>query len=324
MPIRFTAPSLGGHRQVFLRAGEWEVGAAYRRLTADDWFVLDQIRPDLQPNGGVNRFNINTIDLSAAYGISDRVHLRLTVPLSTGTNSRIHGDLVRHETSATGLGDVNLVGTYWLLDPVTHAGGNAAVGLGVKAPTGSNEVLGDFGLGSGEVIQHPVHPGLQVGDGGWGILLHTQAYQRLYRRLSGYVFGAYQLSPREKSDILFSPTAPGSALSVHDVYHGRAGLGYAALPSQGISLSLGVRVDGVPVRDFIGGDLGFRTPGYITYLDPGLAVARGPGVFTLSIPVRLHGEFKPSVNDENGVPGPPGDRGDLASYLIFLGYAYRF
>ena len=39
MPIRFTSPSLGGHRQVVLGASEWELGVSYRRLTADDWFV---------------------------------------------------------------------------------------------------------------------------------------------------------------------------------------------------------------------------------------------------------------------------------------------
>jgi len=315
MPIRFTSPSLGGHRQVILKQGEWEAGAAYRRLTADDWFILDEVTPDALP--GVNRFNINTLDLSLAYGVTERLNLRLTVPLSTGNNSRIHGDGLRRETSATGVGDINLVGTMWLLDPVTHSSGNLSLGLGVKAPTGSNEVEGEFGLMSGEVVQHPVHPGLQLGSGGWGIQVELQAYQRLYGRLSGYAFGAYQLSPEEKTDVLFTPTAPTSALSVYDVYHVRAGLGYAAWPEQGLSVSLGVRMDGIPVRDVVGKDGGFRAPGYTTYLDPGLALARGPGVFTLSIPVRLHGEFKQNVNGS-------GDRGDLASYLIFLGYAHRF
>ena len=89
-------------------------------------------------------------------------------------------------------------------------------------------------------------------------------------------------------------------------------------------MNLGVRVDGIPVRDVVGKDGGFRAPGYTTYLDPGLSLSSGASVFTLNIPVRLHGEFKPNVNDESGGPPPSGDRGDLASYLIFLGYAHRF
>jgi len=32
MPIRFTSPSLGGQRQVFLQPHEWELGVSYRRL----------------------------------------------------------------------------------------------------------------------------------------------------------------------------------------------------------------------------------------------------------------------------------------------------
>ena len=322
MPIRFTSPSLGGHRQVFLKAGEWEAGASYRRLTADDWFVGDEIRPELAPGGAPNRFNVNTIDLSLEYGVTERLGLRLTVPLSTGSNSRVHPDGNRRETSATGIGDVNLVGTYWVLDPVTHAGGNVSIGFGLKAPTGSNDVEDDFGLPSG-TVQHPVHPGIQLGDGGWGIVVQAQAYHRLTGPLSGYLFGSYQLSPREQTSVTFTPTMT-QGLSVPDVYHARAGLGYAALPEAGVSVSLGTRIDGIPVRDIVGGDNGYRAPGYTLYLDPGLAVSRGRGTFTASVPVRLRGTFKPNLNDLNGGLPPRGDNGDLASYLIFLGYAYRF
>jgi hypothetical protein len=323
MPIRFTSPSLGGHRQVFLRAGEWEGGVSYRRLTADDWFVRDEIQPDAAPGGQPNRFNINTVDLSLSHGVTDRLSIRLTVPLSTGTNSRIHSDGARHETSATGIGDINLLASYWLLDPMTHPGGNASLGLGLKAPTGNNDTEDEFGLPTG-AIQHPVHPGIQPGDGGWGILIEAQGYQRLAGRLSGYLSAAYQVTPREKTSVLFTPTSPTSSLSVTDVYHARVGVAYAIAPSAGLSFSLGTRVDGVPVRDVIGGDGGFRAPGYTLFLDPGVALAQGMGTFTASIPVRLHGEFKQNLNDLAGGPGPPGDRGDLASYLIFLGYAHRF
>ncbi len=79
-----------------------------------------------------------------------------------------------------------------------------------------------------------------------------------------------------------------------------------------------------PVRDVLGGDEGYRSPGYSLFLDPGLAVTRGKGTFTLSVPVRLRGTFKQNLNDRAGGPPPSGDRGDLASYLIFLGYAHRF
>jgi hypothetical protein len=323
MPIRFTSPSLGGHRQVVLGQGEWEAGLSYRRLTADDWFVGSEITPSASPGGQPNLFNINTLDFSLAYAVTSRLSLRLTVPFTTGTNSAIHGDGLRHERSATGVGDINLVGNYWLRDPVVHQAGNVGFGLGLKAPTGSNHKEDEFGLPSG-VIQFPVHPGVQPGGGGWGILVEAQAYQRLAGALSGYLFGAYQMSPQAVTDVPFSPTAPGSLLSVNDVYHARAGLAYALWPQAGVSVSLGGRIDGIPVRDLIGGDEGFRAPGSIIFLDPGLSIARGKGTFTASVPVRLRGTFKQNLNDQAGGPPPSGDRGDLASYLIFLGYAHRF
>jgi hypothetical protein len=323
MPIRFTSPSLGGHRQVVLGDREWEFGLAYRRLTADTWFVGSEIVPSAVPGGQPILFNINTLDLSLAYGVTDRLSFRMTVPLTTARQSKIHPDSLRHENSATGLGDINLIGSYWLLDPVAHQGGNVAVGLGVKAPTGSYHREDELFLQSGTILS-PVHPGLQPGGGGWGILVEAQAYQRLSGALAGYFYGAYQMSPRTVTDVRFAPSAPGSLLSVTDVYHARAGFAYALLSQAGVSVSLGSRIDGIPVGDVIGGDEGFRTPGYSIFLDPGLAVSRGKGSFTVSVPVRLRGTFKLNVNDQNGVPGPTGDRGDLASYLIFLGYAHRF
>jgi hypothetical protein len=294
MPIRFTSPSLGGHRQVVLAHREWELGLSYRRLTADDWFVGSTVTPAAAPFGQPNRFNVNTLDFSLAYGVTDRLSVRLNVPFSTGTNSRVHPDLVRHETSATGIGDINLVGNYWLLDPVSHQAGNVGLGLGLKAPTGSYHKEDGFGLATGN-IQFPVHPGLQPGGGGWGILVEAQAYQRLAGALSGYVFGAYQMSPEGVTDVTFSPTAPGSFLSVNDVYHARAGLAYALLPQAGVSVSLGGRIDGIPVRDIIGSDEGYRAPGSILFLDPGLSITRGKGTFTASVPVRLRGTFKPPL-----------------------------
>ena len=84
MPIRFTSPSLGGHRQVVLADREWELGLSYRRLTADDWFVGSTITPAAAPFGQPNRFNINTLDFSLAYGVTDRLSVRLNVPFSDG------------------------------------------------------------------------------------------------------------------------------------------------------------------------------------------------------------------------------------------------
>ena len=284
---------------------------SYRHLHADDWFIRDTLTPSdgsRAPGGQPNIFNIHSVDVAVAYGVSERLSLSLTVPTASGTNSRIHPDGLRHETSGSGIGDINLVGTMWLMNPLSHATGNIAVGLGVKAPTGSHTITDDFALPAG-TVQHPVHPGIQMGDGGWGIIVQVQAFRQLVGNLSGYAFAAYQLSPRDTTEVTFTPTTTAH-LSVPDVYHARLGLAYAVLPSRGLSASLGLRTDGIPVHDLVGGSDGFRAAARSVLLDPGLALSIGESDFTLSVPIRVHGEFY-------------GGAGDLAKTLLFVGYYRR-
>jgi len=262
---------------------------------------------------------VQSLDFSVAYGLSDHVNLRLTVPTQTGTLSWINPDGVRHQTHATGIGDINLIATYALWNPRLVSSGNLAVSLGVKAPTGNNSVLGDFGMPDGTVVRTPVHPGIELGDGGWGIIVQANGYLRIAGNLSGYVFGSYQLSPQDTTDVLFLPLFP-SHMSVPDAYEARIGVAYA-LPWWNASLSLGLRTDGVPVQDILGRSDGYRFAARTILLDPGVSVRVGPGDFTLSVPVRIHGEFF------HPVPLPTGntelDSGDLANLLVFAGYAWR-
>lgn len=320
MPVRFTSPSLGGQRENFFGAGEWQVGVAYRRLYADQWFVGTQVNEAAAPFGRPLYLDINTLDFSLVYGVTDQASLTLTLPFSYGTHSRFYADQRRHRVEAFGLGDVSLVGNYWVFDPVTHPRGNLALGLGIKTPTGNNEYEDEFFNADGSVGRRVVDQAIQLGDGGWGVLLQLQAYQQLRPRLSGYAFGSYLVSPGEKTAV--PAPLPGTTLSVPDVYTARAGLAWSAWPAQGLSLNLGARIDGIPLRDLVGGgDDGFRRPGYTLFLDPGVALRRGRSEFTLSLPLRLHQDFQQSLIDrERDFRGG----GDLADYLIFAGYTKRF
>jgi hypothetical protein len=311
---------LGGQRESFLNAGEWQVGVAYRHLGADQWFVGTELNETAAPFGKPLLLDINSLDFSVTYAVTDRATLTLTLPFSYGTHSRFYADQERHKVKGFGLGDVSLVGSAWLLDPVSHQSGNISLGLGVKTPSGDNEVTDDFFNADGTVIQRPVDQSIQLGDGGWGILVQLQAFRAVFARANAYLFGSYLVSPRKTTDVP-SPV-PGVTLSVPDVYTARAGLAYNLWPTQGMSVSLGARLDGIPLRDVIGGgDDGFRRPGFILYLDPGLALRRGKGEFTLSVPIRLRQDFRQSLIDrERNLRGG----GDLADFLIFAGYTHRF
>ena len=68
--------------------------------------------------------------------------------------------------------------------------------------------------------------------------------------------------------------------------------------SRGLSVSLGGRIDGVPVEDLVnGGDANFRRPGYSAFVDPGLDLSRGSNTFTLNVPVRVYADRRANLCD---------------------------
>lgn len=320
MPVRFTSPSLGGQRESFLRKGEWQVGLAYRHLYADQWFVGTEVDETKTPFQRPLYLNINSVDVSLTYGLNDRASVTLTLPFLYGTQSRFYADLRRHVVQSIGLGDVNLIANTWLWTPQERPNGNVNLGLGVKSSFGSNTVEDDWWLADSSEIRHVVDQSIQLGDGGWGIIIQGQAYQRILPSTSVYFVGTYMLSTREHTDVP-SPI-PGVSLGVPDVYYVRGGVARSLWAVGGLSASLGARLDGITRRDIVGGgDDYFRRPGYTLFLDPGLSLRRGPAEVTLNIPIRLHQDFPQSIIDrkKNFAGG-----GDLADYLIYAGYTHRF
>jgi hypothetical protein len=275
-----------------------------------------------------SRININTVELGVSYSPANRVTVSLGVPVATGTHSRVQGDNLRHELSATGIGDVNLVGTMWILDPPAHPKGNVAFSLGVKAPTGQSSKQGTWNTASGSE-QRPVDPSIQLGDGGWGGIVGTQAFRQVLKHTAVYAAGSYLANPRAHISATFV-TAYGviAPVAVTDEYSAHAGLTFDASPRRGLAVSLGGRIDGVPVRDLVGrGDDSFRRPGYAVYVEPALALrfSRSPlsparSNVTVSIPIRVgQNRVRSALEIANGKAGG----GDFANVLILLGYSKR-
>jgi hypothetical protein len=321
MPVRFTTPGLGGQNGQDVAQHEWQVGVAYRRLTADKWYVGHGEREDLAPFGKPLSLNINSLDLTVRYGLTSRVNAALTLPFSRGVQRRYYADGQPHSVSASGLGDVNLIANVWLADPVDQPARNLAIGIGVKAPTGNNNSHDDFFTAT-NTVRAQVDQSIQLGDGGLGLILQTQAYDRIVGSAYGYFSGSYLVSPKKKTDVQFvkaDGTGSGIFLSVPDVYSARGGFAYTLWPAHGGVGTLGARVDGIPLRDLVGGgDDGFRRPGYSVFADPGLTFAVASGTVTLSVPVRVAQYFGPDLT-----PGHPVG-GDLANHLVFASYTVRF
>ncbi len=323
-PIRFTTPiDLGGGGQAYQGRHEWRLTLAYRRLHSTDWYVGTSQNPSLGPGGQAPVFNINTIVADVAYGVSDKFRMHLSVPYSSGSIDHIWADTKSHEQTATGLGDIGLMGELWLADPKLHENGNVSVGLGVKAPTGSHDKASLYYTAQSSVA-FPADQTVQPGDGGWGINLQAQAFGRLAEGWTLYAFGSYLVSPKAESDVLFAPTSPVH-WSVPDVYSARLGIAVVALPKLGLTTSLGLRTDGIPRRDLFGGgdSTTIKRTSNILYLDPAVSLTQGRTTLMVGVPIRLRVNRIKSVFEEHATGPISVNGGGFAKTLLFASYTYR-
>ena len=114
-------------------------------------------------------------------------------------------------------------------------------------------------------------------------------------------------------------------MAVPDQFSLRGGVSYNAY--QNLSTSLGMRYEGIPVKDIIGGNNGFRRPGNVLSIDPGVAYTKNNISLTLNVPFAVRRERPQSVTDKQteALTGEPrnGDAA-FADYLINFGVSYRF
>jgi len=319
MPVRFDLPRVGGSTRPQLRAHEWQIDFAYRRLSADQWYVGNSANESGAPFGHTLFIKIHSLAVTTNYGVTDRFSTSVTFPFSYGTHSRYYQDNARHEVQASGFGDLSMVGTYWLWNPKRPAQGNVSIGVGFKSISGDNAVSANWYNQDGSISQRPVDQGIELGDGGWGVLLQTQMYRRVYKSLYAFGQGWYLITPKDTTNVI-SPY-PNVPLSVPDIYSMRVGGASSVKGVRGLSANLGMRIDGIPVSDWIGGSNGFRRPGYSLYLDPGVSYAFRQSTLTLNVPFMVYQDFmRSNVDVQLNRPGG----GDLAKYLILVQYSVRF
>lgn len=315
-PIRFTTPvGLGGKGEAYQRQQQWRFTLAYRRLFSDQFFVgSTQSRTGTPPV-----FNINTFVGDVAFAPSDRLLLHLSIPVQTGSESRTRADGQVHAQSVSGIGDLSVIAETWLLAPKTHERGNISLGLGLKAPTGRTLAPTTDWTATGATVPSTAPPTIQTGDGGWAILPSVQAFHELGKHTYLYANGSYMVSPKAQSAAVAFSTVHWS---VPDSYSMSAGAAFLVLPDQGLSVSLGGRLDGTPLRDLIGGgdDNTVKRTFQVVFVDPGATWSHGKDSFTLSVPVRVHVNRFQSVTERKfNAPGA----GGFAKYLVFASYSHR-
>jgi hypothetical protein len=288
--------------------GKLQASIAYRWLNSDRHFVGSEEQKERQREGSEVINESNFIDVSFTYELSERYSATLTVPFASHDRSSVVRDsnrkiLQRYHTQNSGLADLRLMGNMWMLEPKTHARGNVLLGVGFDIPTGKKDATDTFQVFDAATQQivareRTVDQSIQLGDGGYGILFDLYAYRRLRDNLSVYFSGYYGVTPQQTSGVPTFRANPFEAeMSIADSFMARAGIEYLVWPLHNLSVSLDGRVEGVPVRDLIGGSDGFRRPGYAISVEPGVSASFGSVSMNLYAPVAVYRNRTRSVAD---------------------------
>jgi len=146
-------------------------------------------------------------------------------------------------------------------------------------------------------------------------LRQIQGYQEIIENLYGYISGFYLFNPRDVNGTERPSPTVSLVNTVPDQYLGRIGLSYAIWPSKGLSISLGGRVDGIPVNDAIGDSNGFRRAGYSVYVDPGVNWIFGKNILSLNVPVAVARNVQKTATASGG---------GLADFVIVAAFSRQF
>ena len=334
------AAGTGVNATSIMRPGQWQVSAGFRSLYSHRHFVGTEYQEVRSVNNTEVKNYSQGLDIGITYSITDRLSVSLNIPLASNIRDSKYehygnGTLIAPNpyftTKSSGVGDMRLGLNYWLLDPIKHANGNISLGLGVKAPTGDSNVQGDFHKLNKEGKEYlqtkAVDQSIQLGDGGWGANVEFQGYQKLFSRASVYFNGFYMFNPMVTNntynnilkDNVQNPITVKH--SIADQYAARVGVGYALLPKAGISVSMGGRIEGVPAIDVFGASDGFRRPGYIISIEPGIAYMNNHNTFALNVPIATTRNRVRSYSDLKY--GGQGDAA-FADYFVSATLSHRF
>jgi len=294
------------------------VNIGYRVFNSNKYFIgTEEIS---RPTAVRNHQNI--FDIGIEYRLNPRWSLIADVPVFNGTRNQIYAPSGIYQVS--GLGDLTFGAQAWLFRPPTENNGNIAISLSLKLPTGINNATGSALL-NGQIIKATADQSLQPGDGGYGFMPAIQAYKSFWHRSFGYLQGQYLVNPMDTSGVPTFRTEPGQGvMSIPDQYLWRAGISQGVpLPKiHGLAFSAGIRDEGVPAHDLIGGNDGFRRPGYIVSFDPGLLFNYRRDTIFVNGPWALARNREPSVPElENGTKN-----GDafFADYTVIVGISHHF
>lgn len=318
-----------------LMDNHWQFSLGYRYLKSDRHFRGTHEEQERQQEHSEVINYTNSMDLSLTYVINNRWSVSATLPLVHSSRSSLYehgfdgngdGQRDRYTTRAYGIGDLRVTGYYRVLDPTVHRNRNVLLGLGLKLPTGQAGATDIFYRINGPE-ERVVDQSIQPGDGGWGINVEAQFYSEIFKNFGVYTNGFYLLNPMETNNVNRERGEEYERyFSVTDQFLARFGF-YYSLSKAGLSFNGGVRMEGIPVRDLIGKDEGYRRPGHTISVEPGLTFQRKNHALEFSMPVAVYRNRPQSVADkiksEERGEYVNGDAA-FADYLVLITYSRTF
>ncbi len=312
-----------------LNQGEWNVSANYRYFKSFRHFGGTEEHPNRVEQGTEVINYQHGLDINISYAFSERLYGIVSLPFQYNERSSLyeHNRIDRYTTYSKGFGDMRIGAGYWLLSGEKAKKGNTAIGLGVKFPTGDYAATSTFYRGEEATpTEMTVDQSIQLGDGGTGLIVDFQGLWNVGGTFFWYYDGFYMFNPRETNGTVTNRRRENEAImSVPDQFAMRTGIFKSFEKVHGLGASLGGRIEGIPVRDVFGGSEGFRRPGYIISVEPGISYMLGNVTGTLNVPIALLRNRTQSVTDiENSTPDDVvhGDAA-FADYLINFTVAVR-
>lgn len=253
----------------------------------------------------------NQVNLGLTYNLNKQEGFTVVLPYTYNTRSSLyeHGGKARYQTRSAGIGDMRLTYNRWLWHPDSVSTGNLQVGVGLKLPTGDFNAKDFFYNEGTDTVPNtatnpwgqyqPVDQSIQLGDGGLGFTLELQGYVKLVGPVYGYMNAFYLFNPMATNGtITYRSRANEQIMSVTDQYMARAGLSFNVSKKAGFNVFCGGRIEGIPVEDLIGESNGFRRPGYVVLVEPGLDWMHGRHDVNFSLPFAVVRNRTQSVTDK--------------------------
>lgn len=318
----------------------WQLNLGYRYFRSFRHYRGDHEEKNrLEQNTEVINWS-NNLDISLVRNFDSRWSLALNVPVISNVRSSLYehggngnGQAGRNKTRSFGIGDLRITGYYYVLDPLKSMNFNVQVGVGLKLATGDYRYQDYFFKSDGSKLLGPVDQSIQLGDGGTGFTTEVNAFYNFTKNIGVYGNFYYLFNPREQNGVSTARGGTTSAaniangsdvMSVPDQFMWRAGANFTY---RRFSISGGLRYERVPAKDAIGGSNGFRRPGYIVSVEPGVTYQFKKVTLFASVPVAVERNRIQSVPDkirtESTGTYTKGDAA-FADYLVNVGASFRF